>query len=271
MNEHYQQLQKQLLKLPEAFTLSFEPPSSCTFSLGGFYVYVDYHKRKGMKLCSTVFNFGGAPDAAILAFLKAWSKRKHEGGGKLEWSGHDEVLFLQEYSRNIIDDDNLSNLAEAITSFRESLVSIQKQMTMIQMKSQSAELSRSDVGTATTDENDAFLAQAMLERGKSGRSTKRLSRLEAMRESSGASDGYEEAVQKHVGTDQPIQKKGWRLNRHSSDAKDERKSSQNEDASACSNDQDTERNFMGFARRKKKHERFVVLEDDYNSDMEVLL
>lgn len=268
MNEHYQQLEKQLWKLPESFSLSFEPPRSCTLMLGEFCVYVDYHKRKGLKLCSSVFKFpDGVPDVAILTFLKAWSKRKTEGGGKLEWGGHDEVLYIQEYPRNIIDDDCLSQLDQAFTSFRESLVSIQKKMAMIQRKSRSAaDPSNSDKGTA--DENDDFLEQAMLESEKSGRL--RHSRLESNGEQNESQlplvGAKCEPVLEHVCTDQPIRKNRWQLKGHSFEAKAERTSSNDEDASACSNDQDTERNFLGFARRKKKHEPFVVLEDDYFSD-----
>jgi hypothetical protein len=269
MNEHQQQLQKQLWRLPEPLSLTFDPPRSFTVSLGTFFVYVDYHKRKGLKLCSTVFTFpDGLPDAEVRAFLKAWAKTKHDGGRKLEWGGDDEVLFIQEFPKNIIDDDKLAELDQAITSFRESLISLQQKMIELNQKSRSVSHVL-ELGTVV--EKDDFQENASLEHssGRSSQQEKRPSRRESwkQRKESRSADTAEdsEGLGEQVSTDQ--RKYPWQLRRNSQESTKERMQNNSEEASADSSEQNAERkNFLGFGRRKKKESPFVPLDDDYFSD-----
>lgn len=272
MNEHQQQLQKQLWKLPEPLSLTFDPPRSFSLSLGNFFVYVDYHKRKGLKLCSTVFTFpDGVPDVEIRAFLKAWSKRKNEGVGKLEWGGNDEVMFIQEYPRNIIDDDNLSELDRAITSFREALRSLQQKMIMLHQKSKSNANGSNFSEFGTVIESEGFLEKGSLENasGRNARQEKRQLRMESMKErketrSADTADDSE-GFRDQGSTDQ--RKNIWPLRRNSQESTKEQTQNNSEDASADSSEQNAERkNFLGFGRRKKQERTFMPLDDDYFSD-----
>ena len=138
MNEHQQQLQQQLDKLPGSLSLDVDS-RACTMTLRDFTVYVDYHKRRGLKLSTSVFEFAdGVLDGSIMVFLKTESKNKKKDNGRIEWSGESEVLFIQEYPKNIIDDNQLQELGQAIEAYQQSIVAMRSKMRMIQSSKYSA-------------------------------------------------------------------------------------------------------------------------------------
>ena len=138
MNEHQQQLQLQLDKLPGSMSLDVDS-RACTMTMRDFTVYVDYHKRRGLKLSTSVFEIAdGALDGSIMVFLRTESKNKKKGSGRIEWSGESEVLFIQEYPKNIIDDNQLKELGQAIQAYHESIVAIRSKILMIQSSKHSA-------------------------------------------------------------------------------------------------------------------------------------
>ena len=138
MNEHQQQLQLQLDKLPGSMSLDVDS-RACTMTMRDFTVYVDYHKRRGLKLSTSVFEIAdGALDGSIMVFLRNESKNKKKGSGRIEWSGESEVLFIQEYPKNIIDDNQWKELGQALEAYHESIVAIRSKILMIQSSKHSA-------------------------------------------------------------------------------------------------------------------------------------
>jgi hypothetical protein len=131
MSHTHKQIQTQFGKLTQPVILNIDSPIEISFHVNGIKVFVDYHKRKGLKLCASIFRLDdGIPESNILSLLLSESKisKKKKEVGKIEWGGDDEVLFVQCFPKNIIEDGQLSNLNEALTSYQENLLDIQKKL-----------------------------------------------------------------------------------------------------------------------------------------------
>ena len=133
MNSYQQQILKQLKKIPDLPSVHYDSICSSIISFPEFLVYVDYHKRRGLQLSSSVFEFeNSGPSAEMRAFLRSEFKKKKNCGSGLEWDGHDAIHFIQLYPKNIIDDDQLSQLSDAITSFHESIKGVRQKLIELQ-------------------------------------------------------------------------------------------------------------------------------------------
>lgn len=171
MNAFQKQIQRQFEKLPagpRGLEIDYDSlTKTLTVQMKGFLVYVDYHKRKGLKLSSAVYEFeGGIPDGEILGFLKsAEGKSKKKGSGnKIEWGGESEVLYMQDYPKDIIDEDKLQQLGQAVFDFHRELLSVRKIMVLIKQ-----DAGRSVQKNEENVEADAFFEHAMMLKQPSGK------------------------------------------------------------------------------------------------------
>lgn len=156
MNAFQKQIQGQVAKLPGGLVLDFDSlTKTCSVQMK-FLVYVDYHKRRGLKLSSSVYEFqDGIADGEILQFLKSEGKSKKKGGAKIEWGGESEVFYMQDYPKDIIQEDKLQQLGQAIFGFQHDLFSVRKRMMMIKRDADMIRFDEADI------EENAFFHQAL--------------------------------------------------------------------------------------------------------------